>query len=334
MRLCPEQRSLVGKAVDNTDNKSLVARVLGISIKTVRKWSKRRKHLEDRKRKAKCSKINLKIELSILALRNTFDWGSERIKKALYSLPKFMQETLRNLGVKIVQGINLSRQAINNLLRKHKLNGYKNKAKSWKFFRAKKPNELWQLDIKGPFKVQGKKYWFVICIDDYSRYLLVAEQFEHCPDIQEICALLKAQIKKHKPKKILTDNNPFKEEWNEWCKENNIESLHAHPYYPQDKGKVERAIRNIAEELGINLDNIKPDMKATVADGRQVDAKRIVLENVKVENVEADNVEAAVLLGEEGGVDIGDGLLGMSFLSKFNFKIDNKDKKLILEKLQ
>jgi len=25
--------------------------------------------------------------------------------------------------------------------------------------------------------------------------------------------------------------------------------LHAHPYYPQDKGKVERTIRNVAEEF-------------------------------------------------------------------------------------
>jgi len=38
----------------------------------------------------------------------------------------------------------------------------------------KKPNELWQLDIKGPFKIENKKYYFVICIDDYSRYLLLA----------------------------------------------------------------------------------------------------------------------------------------------------------------
>jgi transposase len=28
-----------------------------------------------------------------------------------------------------------------------------------------------------------------------------------------------------------------------------IEPLFAHPYYPQDKGKVERAIRNVAEEF-------------------------------------------------------------------------------------
>ena len=61
--------------------------------------------------------------------------------------------------------------------------------------------------------------------------------------------MFKHLVKKYSPKKILTDNNPFKEEWDNWCKENGIESLHAHPYYPQDKGKVERAIRNVAEEF-------------------------------------------------------------------------------------
>lgn len=47
----------------------------------------------------------------------------------------------------------------------------------------------------------------------------------------------------------MTDNNPFKEEWDNWCNTNGIESLHAHPYYPQDKGKVERTIRNFGEEF-------------------------------------------------------------------------------------
>ena len=249
MRLTIEERRLIGKAVDRGVNKSLVAKVLGVTRKTIYKWDKRRKHLKDRKRKKKKSKITLKVELFILALRNTFEWGTERIKKGLPSLPKFMLDTLSKLNVKVVQGLDLSRTAINNVLKKHKINGYKNKTKSWKFFRAKKKNELWQLDIKGPFKVGGKKYYFIICIDDYSRYVLLAEQLDHCPTILEICSLLKPLVKKHKPKKILTDNNPFKEEWDNWCKDNNIESLHAHPYYPQDKGKVERAIRNFAEEF-------------------------------------------------------------------------------------
>jgi len=71
----------------------------------------------------------------------------------------------------------LSREAINNVLSKHGLNGYP--SKRWNFFRAKKPDELWQIDFKGPFTVHGKKYWFLICIDDYSRFLAIAEQFTH-----------------------------------------------------------------------------------------------------------------------------------------------------------
>lgn len=246
MRLTPEQRSLIGSAVDRINNKSLVAKVFGITRATIYKWYKRRKHITDRKRKPRRSKITEAIELSILAIRNTFRWGTARIQQALQSLPSFM----RNIFVSpIIQGVILSRTAINNVLKKHKLNGYQNKAKGWKFFRAKKPNELWQLDIKGPFKVQGKKYYFIICIDDYSRYLLLAEQLKHEPTIKEITKMLKPIIRKYNPKKILTDNNPFKKEWDNWCKDNNIEPLHAHPYYPQDKGKVERGIRNVAEEF-------------------------------------------------------------------------------------
>ena len=61
--------------------------------------------------------------------------------------------------------------------------------------------------------------------------------------------MLLPYVKKYNPENVLIDNNPFKEEWDEWCIEQRIEPLHAHPYYHQDKGKVERAIRNVAEEF-------------------------------------------------------------------------------------
>lgn len=90
--------------------------------------------------------------------------------------------------------------------------------------------------------------------------------------------------------------------------------------------------KNIAEQLGIDLEKAKPDSKLTVADGRQINAKYILLESVKVENAEAEGVGAAIMLEEAGNTGFGDGLLGMSFLKKFNFKIDYTDGKLILEK--
>ncbi len=77
------------------------------------------------------------------------------------------------------------------------------------------PDELWQLDLKGPFTVQGKKWYFLICIDDYSRCIVAAQQFNHCPSIEEILAGIQPAIDFRKPENILTDNNPFKEGWAE-----------------------------------------------------------------------------------------------------------------------
>ncbi|MDO8661924.1 MAG: retropepsin-like aspartic protease [Candidatus Omnitrophota bacterium] len=91
--------------------------------------------------------------------------------------------------------------------------------------------------------------------------------------------------------------------------------------------------RKIAEDLKINLTKVEPDMKVQVADGRQISAKRIILESVEVQGVEVKNVEGAILLDDAGNLGFGDGLLGMSFLKRFNFKVDQREKKLILEKL-
>jgi clan AA aspartic protease (TIGR02281 family) len=91
--------------------------------------------------------------------------------------------------------------------------------------------------------------------------------------------------------------------------------------------------KSMAEKLGVNLEKASPDIRLTVADGRQISATRVVLKSVKVQNVEANNIDAAIMLDEIGDVGFGDGLLGMSFLKNFNFKVDYREKKLTLEKL-
>ncbi|KPK98307.1 MAG: hypothetical protein AMJ95_04930 [Omnitrophica WOR_2 bacterium SM23_72] len=91
--------------------------------------------------------------------------------------------------------------------------------------------------------------------------------------------------------------------------------------------------KDIAEDLNIKLDDDSPAVRLILADGRQTHAKLITLESVKVEGVEAKNVEAAIMLDEITDPGFKDGLLGMSFLKRFNFKVDNREKKLILEKL-
>ncbi|MFH0826331.1 MAG: retropepsin-like aspartic protease [Candidatus Omnitrophota bacterium] len=90
--------------------------------------------------------------------------------------------------------------------------------------------------------------------------------------------------------------------------------------------------KEVAEELNLKLDD-DPEVRLVLADGRQTHAKLITLESVKVEGVEAKNVEAAIMLDEITDPGFKDGLLGMSFLKRFNFKVDNRENKLILEKL-
>jgi len=179
-----------------------------------------------------------------MALRTTFRWGTARIQQGLLALPQFMRDALPN----VVQGVHLSRVAINAVLRKHGANGYSREQKAWKFFRASRPDELWQLDLKGPYTVQGVRYWFLVCIDDYSRFLLLFEQFDHVPSTREIAGLLERLGRR--PAGILTDNGgQFQEQWKGWCREQAVKALFAHPYYPQDKGKVERCIRNVSQEF-------------------------------------------------------------------------------------
>ncbi len=92
--------------------------------------------------------------------------------------------------------------------------------------------------------------------------------------------------------------------------------------------------KDIAKKLGINLDSVKPDSEMIVADGRKIKTKHIILDSVKVENAEAQNIDTVIMLDDAADTGFADGLLGMSFLKQFNFKVDQKEKKLILEKLQ
>jgi len=249
LRLTPEQRRQMVNAVRHGTSKGVAAEVFGVSRGTVWEWCRRAKHpggesFRDLPRRPKKGKITQKVEDSIVALRTTFGWGTARIQQALFNIPKFMREKL----TACVQSVRLSRTAINGVLRRYGLNGYGREQKAWKFFRAERANELWQLDVKGPFAVRGQKFWFPICVDDYSRYLLLCERLDHEPTTDELTGLLDELPRR--PEKILTDNEAqFGERWKKWCRDNGVEPLFAHPYYPQDKGKVERTIRNVAEEL-------------------------------------------------------------------------------------
>ena len=91
--------------------------------------------------------------------------------------------------------------------------------------------------------------------------------------------------------------------------------------------------KNIAEKLGIDVYNLPINQTLSLANGQQVAGKYFILDSVKINGIEAKNIEAVVLLDEDIDLGFSDGLLGISFLERFNFQIDYKNNKLILNKL-
>jgi len=97
--------------------------------------------------------------------------------------------------------------------------------------------------------------------------------------------------------------------------------------------------KEIGQKLGINTDVVDPEDKAgmitmVLADGNKTQAKYVRLESVKVEGAEVENVGAAVLLDDQIKSGFNDGLLGMSFLNKFNFKVDRENNRIVLESIE
>lgn len=265
--LTPEIRSLIIKAYRRGHRVKDIADMFDVHRWTIWKWVKRthhpgRKNLRDRSKKPyiRHRKITPIVEEAILLLRDRFNWGTYRIKINILSPPQYIRYFLETVLGYPWRSIDLSRQGINNVLKKHRRNGspYKKTKKDWKFFRANSPNDMWQIDIKGPFLLNGERFKALVILDDYSRYLLsaglfkaittevVTQQLDHCIETYS------------EPNSILSDNGPqFREQFENWCNQDDrqIEVVHAPPFYPQCKGKIERCIRNFNEEY-IRLDTV------------------------------------------------------------------------------
>ena len=90
--------------------------------------------------------------------------------------------------------------------------------------------------------------------------------------------------------------------------------------------------RKVGEDLGIDLSDTNNNIATLqLAGEHKVLAKMVILKSVRINDIEVKDVMAGILL-DGGGIGLKDGLLGMTFLSKFNLKIDLKNMKMELEK--
>ncbi|MBI4677079.1 MAG: retroviral-like aspartic protease family protein, partial [Elusimicrobia bacterium] len=86
-----------------------------------------------------------------------------------------------------------------------------------------------------------------------------------------------------------------------------------------------------AQALGINPEGSPGSARLHLADGRAVYGQVAILDSVEVAGMTAHRVEAVILPEFEEGLD---GLLGMSFLKRFDVRVDPEAGRLILRDMK
>jgi transposase InsO family protein len=123
-------------------------------------------------------------------------------------------------------------------------------------FERSAPNELWQLDFKGPLEVERRRVSPLAVLDDHSRYLLCLRP---CPDmtyatVQAILWETFGEV--GLPEAILCDNAFGARNtavglsaFDAWLIRLGIRPAHGRPYHPQTQGEVERLNGTLEREL-------------------------------------------------------------------------------------
>lgn len=122
-------------------------------------------------------------------------------------------------------------------------------------FEAELPNDIWQSDVMhGPSVLaQGKnrKAYLIAFIDDMSR-LLCHAQFYLSENLNcYLDALRQALLTRGLPRKLYVDNGPAFRSFHlhQITASLGIALIHARPYQPQGKGKIERFFRTVRSDF-------------------------------------------------------------------------------------
>ena len=223
-------------------------KVIRLTSKTVKNWYyKYRKEglesLENHKRRDKNNFRKIKNELvedRIIELRKMYP----RITtKKIYE--KLLEDNYITNDVSVY--------AIFRYLKNNNLKAVQISKKEKKKYEHDYPNDSWQSDTStGPYiKVEGKskRVYLIMIIDDASR-LIVGYDFFFEDNAINMQKVLKSAIKKYGvPKQLYVDNgSPYKNEQISLITARlGIKLIHAKPYSPTGKGKIERSFRTIKD---------------------------------------------------------------------------------------
>lgn len=185
------------------------------------------------------------LEQVVIALRRKHPaWGCRKLRHRLLAL-----------GHRVVP----SPSTITAILRRHQLLDPKESAKHQAFQRYERaaPNELWQMDFKGEFKLpQGRCYPLTI-LDDHSRFAIALQACARNTRNITQTALIQVFRRYGLPDRITCDNGS---PWGSrgrgyytglgvWLMRLGIAVSHSRPHHPQTQGKDERFHRTLEAEV-------------------------------------------------------------------------------------
>ena len=124
-------------------------------------------------------------------------------------------------------------------------------------FERSAPNELWQMDFKGPIEVARRKVTPLSVLDDHSRYLLCLRPCADMTHATVQAALWDVFGDVGMPESLLCDNAFSNAKtggvgltgFEGWLVRLGIRPAHGRPYHPQTQGKVERFHGTLESEL-------------------------------------------------------------------------------------
>lgn len=245
------RREFVALASQPNANISRLCRRFEISRKTGYKWLARGQELdgegfEDHSRQPLHSpnKTDAATEQVIITLRQQHpEWGGRKLKRRL--------EDLGQLNVP-------SPSTITEILRCHGLlyTGSATHQPPWVRFEHEQPNDLWQMDFKGPIATRRSAVHALTVLDDHSRFSLGIElcaSQSFTPTYEALRGLFRRY---GLPRRMTMDNgNPWGNSHGRWTKlsvwllDQGVGVSFSRPYHPQTQGKDERFHRTLKAEL-------------------------------------------------------------------------------------
>lgn len=246
-RSCVELRVEFVVRAERGENISSLSREFGVSRTTAYKWLNRFsqegsvRSLLDRSRRPHHSphKIPESLEKHICSRREEFGWGARKLRELLkkdgHDVPEStIKRVLKRNNLLLAEGSHCPAP---------------------QRFERSSPNEMWQVDFKGPIGIGEARCEPLSIIDDHSRYL-VSLKAVRSKQIPEIRAAFTQVFENYGiPESILLDHGtPW---WNSsnylglsqfsvWLMKQDLRLLFSRVRHPQTQGKVERFHRSLA----------------------------------------------------------------------------------------